>query len=175
MNSITGKKDTYLMSTKSLYVGNLPYSFTEQDLIDAFAEFSASNARIVQGRGFGFVDVPEDQSEAAVQARDGAQIGGRTVNVNEARPRGEGGGGGGGRSFGGGGGGGGGSYGGGGGGGRPGGGGGGFGGGGGRPGGGGGGFGGGRSSGGGGGFGGGGGGRGPSRGGSGGRGGGRGF
>ncbi len=154
------------MSTKSLYVGNLPYSFTEQDLIDAFSEFSASNARIVQGRGFGFVDVPEDLSEAAVQARDGAQIGGRTVNVNEARPRGEGGGGGGGRSFGGGGGGG--SYGGGGG--RPGGGGGGFGGGGGRPGGGGGGFGGGRSGGGGGGFGGGrsgggGGGRGPSRGG----------
>ncbi|MBL8088131.1 MAG: hypothetical protein JNM85_08705 [Chthonomonas sp.] len=106
---------------KSLYVGNLSYSATEGDLIQAFEKFGATVARIVQGRGFGFVEVPDDQADAAIEALHGSQMMGRTLTVNEARPRepreargggggGYGGGGGGGRSGGGYGGGGGGGY-----------------------------------------------------------------
>ena len=133
------------MATKSLYVGNISYSATEDSLKAAFAAYNPTNIRIIEGRGFAFVDVDADQLEAAVGDMNGKSVDGRTLTVNEARPKGEGGGG---RPGGGGGG-----YGGGGGGGRPGGGGGGYGGGGGGYGGGG----GGGRSGGGGGFGGGGG------------------
>ena len=150
---------------KTLYVGNIPYTATEEDLFTHFAAYNPSSARIVQGRGFAFIDVDDEQVQAAIDAMHESDMGGRKLTVNEARPKGEGGGGGGGRSYGGGGGGG---YGGGGGGGYGG------GGGGGRSGGGGGGYGGGRSGGGGGGGrGGGGGGRGGGGGGRGGGGGGR--
>lgn len=92
------------MATKTLYVGNLPYSTNEQSLTEAFGAYGATNARVIEGRGFGFVDVEADQMDAAIEAMHGAQLGGRTLTVNEARPKGEGGGGGG-RSYGGGGGG----------------------------------------------------------------------
>lgn len=109
------------MASKSLYVGNLPYSTTEEGLLEIFAAYGAKEARIVEGRGFGFIDVDEDKMEAAIADKHNADIGGRTLTVNEARPReSRGGGGGGGGGYGGGrsGGGGGGGYGGGGGGGR---------------------------------------------------------
>ena len=107
------------MATKSLYVGNISYSATEDSLKAAFAAYNPTNIRIIEGRGFAFVDVDADQLEAATSEMNGKQVDGRTLTVNEARPKGEGGGGGGGRPGGGGGyGGGGGSYGGGGGGGR---------------------------------------------------------
>ncbi len=120
------------MATKSLYVGNISYSATEDSLKAAFAAYNPTNIRIIEGRGFAFVDVDADQLEAAVGDMNGKSVDGRTLTVNEARPKGEGGGGGGrpgGGAGGYGGGGGGGSYGGGGGGGRSGGGGGGYGGG----------------------------------------------
>ena len=109
------------MATKSLYVGNISYSATEESLKAAFAAYNPTNIRIIEGRGFAFVDVDADQLEAAVADMHGKSVDGRTLTVNEARPKGEGGGGGGGGRPGGGGGGyggGGGSYGGGGGGGR---------------------------------------------------------
>ena len=84
------------MANKTLYVGNLSYSSTEETLLSAFAPYGASSARIVEGRGFGFVDVDADQLEAAIGDKHGSQLDGRTLTVNEARPRGEGGGGGGG-------------------------------------------------------------------------------
>ncbi|MEA2552251.1 MAG: hypothetical protein QOJ65_427, partial [Fimbriimonadaceae bacterium] len=49
------------MATKTLYVGNLPYSSSEDDLMTFFAAYQPTKARIVEGRGFGFVDVAEDQ------------------------------------------------------------------------------------------------------------------
>ncbi len=97
------------MANKSLYVGNLPYSMTENDLRNLFAEFSPADVRLIADKGFGFVDVPEDQAAAAIAAVNGRDVGGRTITVSEARPRGErprGGGGGRGGGFGGGGGGG---------------------------------------------------------------------
>lgn len=75
------------MSTKSLYVGNLPYSFTELDLMNAFQNYGAASARIIEGRGFGFVDVDGDRCDAAVNEMNGASLGGRTITVSEARPR----------------------------------------------------------------------------------------
>jgi RNA recognition motif-containing protein len=75
------------LASKSLYIGNLPYSVTESALIEESSKYGASNARIIEGRGFGFIDVDADQLEAAVSEKHGAQMGGRTLTVNEARPR----------------------------------------------------------------------------------------
>ena len=95
------------MAIKTLYVGNLPYSATESQLTSHFANYGATNARIVEGRGFGFVDVDADKMETAIADKNSVQMDGRTLTVNEAKPRenrssGVGGGGGGGRSSGGG-------------------------------------------------------------------------
>jgi cold-inducible RNA-binding protein len=101
----------------NIYVGNLSYSTTQDDLEAAFAAYGAvERVSLVrdrdtgQSRGFAFVEM-RDATEAsnAIQALNGYQINGRAINVNEARPREERGGGGfgggGGRGFGGGGGG----------------------------------------------------------------------
>lgn len=85
---------------KRIYVGNLPYTFTETDVQKLFEEYgSVGNVTLINDRetgrprGFGFVEMEDDGADAAIQALDGASIGGRNLKVNEARPR-EGGGGG---------------------------------------------------------------------------------
>ncbi len=93
------------MAIKTLYVGNIPYSVNEDELIQHFSAYGGKNPRIIEGRGFAFVDIEADQLEAAIADKNNSEMGGRRLTVNEARPRGEGGGGGG-RSFSGGGGGG---------------------------------------------------------------------
>ena len=103
-----------------IYVGNLPYHTTEDDLQGAFGEHGeVTRATIIkdrdtgQSRGFGFVEmINSDEARVAVEALNGSDLGGRTLTVNEARPRQprSGGGGGGGGGYGGGGGGGGGRY-----------------------------------------------------------------
>ena len=90
------------MANKTVYVGNLSYSTTEQELTDAFAPYGGSNVRIIEGRGFGFVDVDADKLEAAISEFSGKQFGGRTLTVNEAQPKGSNRSGGGGGSYGGG-------------------------------------------------------------------------
>ena len=96
------------MASKSLYVGNLSYSVTENTLRELFAEYEPTEVRLIGDKGFGFVDVPEEKAADAIAAMNGREIEGRAITVNEARPRGErrGGGGGGGGGEGGGGGGG---------------------------------------------------------------------
>ena len=97
---------------KRLYVGNLPFSFTNQQLQDLFAAHGqVTYAQVMidrmtnRSRGFGFVEFADPaQAEAAAAALNGRPIDGRALTVNEARERSPGGGGGGG--FGGGGGGG---------------------------------------------------------------------
>jgi RNA recognition motif-containing protein len=100
---------------KKIYVGNLPFSTTESELRSMFEPHGAvSSASIVMDRetgrprGFGFIEMSNDgEADAAINALNGSSIGGRSIVVNEARPREGGGGGGGGRGgFGGGGGGG---------------------------------------------------------------------
>ena len=98
--------------SKNLYVGNLSFSTTSDDLRQAFAQYgTVSTAQVVmdretgRSRGFGFVEM-SDGAEAAIAALNGADLQGRSISVNEARPReerGGGGGGGGGRGGGGGG------------------------------------------------------------------------
>ena len=84
------------MVNKTLYVGNLPYSISETQLTAFFQPYGATNARIVEGRGFGFVDVEGSKLESAIADKHNVQLDGRTLTVNEARPRESGGGGGGG-------------------------------------------------------------------------------
>jgi RNA recognition motif-containing protein len=96
---------------RKLYVGNLPYSATEQTLREAFsASGTVDSATVItdrdtgQSKGFGFVEMATDaEAQAATQAMNGQTIDGRQIKVNEAKPKTGGGGGGGGRSGGGGG------------------------------------------------------------------------
>ncbi len=96
--------------SKNLYVGNLSFSCTADDLRELFSQHgNVASAQVVsdretgRSRGFGFVEMG-DGGEAAINALNGTDFQGRSLTVNEARPR-ESGGGGGGRSGGGGGGG----------------------------------------------------------------------
>lgn len=92
------------MSVVNIYVGNLPYTTTDQELQDLFSQFGAlSKVSIISDRetgrskGFGFVEMSNDEEgRQAIEALNGQQFGGRALTVNEARPRAEGGGGGGG-------------------------------------------------------------------------------
>lgn len=86
----------------NLYVGNLPFSTTEEDLRDMFGQHGAVlRASIVidretgRSRGFGFVEMEsEDQANEAISALNGAVVGNRPLTVNVAKPRESGGGGG---------------------------------------------------------------------------------
>jgi RNA recognition motif-containing protein len=77
-----------------LYVGNLPYSFRDSDLEQAFSQYGQiSSAKVMMERdtgrskGFGFVEMSsEAEAQAAIQGLNGQQIGGRGLVVNEARP-----------------------------------------------------------------------------------------
>lgn len=81
------------MSTK-LYVGNLPYTFSDSDMQQAFSAFGAvQSAKIVTDRdsgrskGFGFVEMSSPvEAKAAIEGMNGHQLGGRGLVVNEARP-----------------------------------------------------------------------------------------
>jgi RNA recognition motif-containing protein len=97
-----------------LYVGNLSFNTTSEELRDLFSQAgTVESASVVEdrdtgrSRGFGFVEMAtREEGEAAIQQFNGKEVGGRNLNVNEARPREDRGGGGGGRGgFGGGGGG----------------------------------------------------------------------
>ena len=76
---------------KSLFVGNLSYSTTEPALQEAFSSYGATAARIIEGRGFGFVDVEDSQADAAVEAMNETEMDGRKIFVSVARPKREGG------------------------------------------------------------------------------------
>ncbi|HEV3167210.1 MAG TPA: RNA-binding protein [Isosphaeraceae bacterium] len=99
---------------KRLYVGNLAYTVSSEDLQELFEQYGAvktaqvlSDRETGRSRGFGFVEMDNDEeADAAIESLDGNDHQGRRLTVNEARPRTPGGSGGGGGSYGGGGGGG---------------------------------------------------------------------
>jgi cold-inducible RNA-binding protein len=93
------------MANKSLYVGNMSYNTTESDLRTLLEPYGPiAEVRVIGDKGFAFVEIPEENMQAAIDATNGKELGGRMLTVNEARPRTErSGGGGGGRSGGGGG------------------------------------------------------------------------
>ena len=79
----------------NIYVGNLSFQITEEDLRNEFAKFGKVNkASIVKdkltgkSKGFGFVEMPNlSEAELAIKKLDGASVKGRNLKVNEARPR----------------------------------------------------------------------------------------
>ena len=89
---------------KRLYVGNLKYTVTSEQLHELFEQFgTVSSAQVLsdrdtgRSRGFGFVEMAnDDEAQAAIEALDGRDHDGRRLTVNEAKPRTSGGGGGGG-------------------------------------------------------------------------------
>jgi RNA recognition motif-containing protein len=93
------------MANKTLYVGNLTYDTTEDELRNLFAQWGpVEEVRLISDKGFAFVDVPAESAPEAISALNGQDFKGRSLKVDEARPRREGfGGGGGGRGGGGGG------------------------------------------------------------------------
>jgi len=88
---------------KRLYVGNLSYGTTDESLHQLFAAHgTVTSAQVIMDRdtgrskGFGFVEMGSDQeAQAAIAALNGQEVDGRSLTVNEARPKPEGGGGGG--------------------------------------------------------------------------------
>ena len=92
---------------RKLYVGNLTYGVTNSDLEKMFEPFGrVESAQVIMDRdtgrskGFGFVEMGSDQeAQAAIAGLNGKEIDGRTLTVNEARPKEGGGGGGGGRRY----------------------------------------------------------------------------
>jgi RNA recognition motif-containing protein len=82
----------------NIYVGNMSSELTEQELNEAFSAYGQiSSVKIImdrytgEPRGFGFVEMPEkNEAEAAIAALNGKELKGRTLTVNEARPRPEG-------------------------------------------------------------------------------------
>lgn len=80
---------------KKLYVGNLPYSVDDSVLQQEFSKFGAvASAKVITDRetgrskGFGFVEMESDsEADAAIEKMNGASLGGRDINVSEARPQ----------------------------------------------------------------------------------------
>ena len=79
--------------SKNLYVGNLSFDTTVDELRQAFEQYgTVTSASVVsdretgRSRGFGFVEM-DDGSDAAIEALNGAELQGRRLTVNEARPR----------------------------------------------------------------------------------------
>jgi RNA recognition motif-containing protein len=79
---------------KKIYVGNLPFSATEDELRQLFTEHGAvesinmiTDRQTGQPRGFGFIEMAPADADLAIQALNGTDLGGRSLNVNEARPR----------------------------------------------------------------------------------------
>lgn len=79
----------------NIYVGNLSYKVSDQDLQEVFEEFgTVVSAKVIKDRetgrskGFAFVEMENDEdAQAAIEELDGAEIDGRTVKVNKARPK----------------------------------------------------------------------------------------
>jgi len=79
---------------KRMYVGNLPYSSSEDDVRDLFSQYGdVGDVNVVRdretgkSRGFGFVEMSQDQADEAMSELDGSKFSGRTLKVNEAKPR----------------------------------------------------------------------------------------
>jgi RNA recognition motif-containing protein len=79
----------------NIYVGNLSFGVTEDELKQAFEAFgTVESARVItdkfsgKSKGFGFVEMPsKDEAQAAITGLNGTDLGGRQINVNEARPK----------------------------------------------------------------------------------------
>jgi len=78
----------------TIYVGNLPFTATESEVRDLFAQHgTVDSVKLINDRetgrprGFGFVEMPAGDAQTAIQQMNGFQMGGRPLRVNEARER----------------------------------------------------------------------------------------
>lgn len=90
----------------TIYVGNLLFQTTEEDISNLFSQFGAvESVKLIKDRdtgrprGFGFVEMEDESGKVAIEALDGKDFGGRMIKVNEAKERSGGGGAGGSRGF----------------------------------------------------------------------------
>lgn len=79
---------------KNIYVGNLPFSSTEDEVRDLFAQYGeVQSVKLISDRdtgrprGFGFVEMEDGGADKAIESLDGTTFGGRSLRVNEARER----------------------------------------------------------------------------------------
>jgi len=79
---------------KSIYVGNLPFTSTEDELRGLFEQYGEvlsvkliSDRETGRPRGFGFVEMEDSDAGAAIEALNGQELGGRTLRINEAQER----------------------------------------------------------------------------------------
>ena len=79
---------------KRIYIGNLPYRTTEDEVRELFQEHGTvlsvnliNDRETGQPRGFGFVEMDDQGADTAIEALNNSSMGGRTLKVNEARPR----------------------------------------------------------------------------------------
>ncbi len=79
---------------KRMYVGNLPFSSSEEDVRELFSQFGEvgevnliKDRQTGRPRGFGFVEMKAEDAEKAMESLDGTEFGGRRIRVNEARAR----------------------------------------------------------------------------------------
>ena len=77
------------MEGSKLYVGNLTYSVTSEQLKELFQQFGeVGDVRVITGKGFGFVEMTNQaDAERAKKELDGTQLAGRTLKVDVARPQ----------------------------------------------------------------------------------------
>ena len=80
--------------SKSIYVGNLPWAATEEQVKELFASYGSvlsvklvSDRETGRARGFGFVEMEDAEADAAIEALDNTSFGGHTLRINEAKPR----------------------------------------------------------------------------------------
>ena len=81
----------------NIYIGNLAYDVTEDDLRNAFSEFGeVSSVKIIidkfsgRSKGFGFVEMPNNsEADQAIKALNGKVLNGRSIKVNQAKPKGK--------------------------------------------------------------------------------------
>lgn len=92
---LSGSPETVRKGFMKIYIGNMPYAMTAEELQALFETFgTVANANLAMDRetnrprGFGFVEMPEaEEANAAIAALNGSEQGGRRLVVNEARPR----------------------------------------------------------------------------------------
>ena len=80
--------------SKRIYVGNLPFSATEDEVRDLFSQHGTvesvdliTDRYTGRPRGFGFVEMEDEAADAAISALNNASLNGRSLRVNEAKPR----------------------------------------------------------------------------------------
>jgi RNA recognition motif-containing protein len=84
----------HLKMAKTMYLGNLPWTVTNDDLQQSVGQYAevitarvATDRETGRSRGFGFVEVPDEQAQAVIDGLNGFEWEGRELTVNEAKPR----------------------------------------------------------------------------------------